>query len=48
MDLGHLLSCFICLLELNFCESNVDIEAILLLTNSPVMAWTSSKSSLDG
>ena len=32
-------------LELNFCEFNVDDEAILLLNNSSVIMWTSGKAS---
>jgi len=35
---------FIGLLELNFCELNVNGEAILLLSDSSVVARTSGKS----
>jgi len=46
--LDILLSRFIGLLEVNFCELNVDGEVMLLLNISLIVTSTSSKSSLDG
>ena len=46
MELGHF-TVVLWWLELNFCELNVDSEAIFLLNKSSVMAWTFGKSSHD-